>query len=117
MTEKATISDDWLADRAALHDAKTISATLDGKTLSIQIDDEWPNVTRAVDGAVTFGGWLSFEGTEISEGSVEDVAGRFVSELKLNGKEWVLYLAKPSLFSRRGRLAFVAEVANFIPQS
>ena len=114
---KTSISDDWLADRAALHDAKALSATLDGQMLSIQIDDEWPNVLRTDDDAATSGGWLSFERTEILEGNVENVAGRSISELKLNGNQWLLYLARPSLFSRRGRLAFRAEAANFIPQS
>ena len=117
MTVKASISYDWLADRAALHDAMALSATLDGQTLTIHIDDEWPNVSRTDDGAASSGGWLSFEKAEILEGNVENVAGRFVSELKLDGNHWLLYLARPSFFSRRGRFAFRAEAANFIPQS
>ena len=117
MTLQTSISDDWLADRAALHDAKVLSATLDGQTLTLQIDDEWPNVSRTSDEVATTGGWLSFERVEILEGNVEKVAGRFVSELKFDRIHWLLYLARPSFLSKRGRLAFRAEAANFIPQS
>ena len=117
MVVKASISDEWLADRAALHDAMALSATLDGQTLTIHIDDEWPNVTRTDDEATSFRGCLSFERVEILEGNVENVAGRIVSELKLDGNHWLLYLARPSLFSRRGRFAFRAEAAIFIPES
>jgi hypothetical protein len=117
MAEKVSISEDWLADRAALHDAKVLFASLDENVLTIRIDDEWPNLSRSYDDAAHSGGWLTFEEAEIIEGNIEDVSGRFVSELKSVGNQWVLHLARPSLISRRGRLVFSAETASFIPDS
>ena len=113
MATEVELSDDWLADRASLHDARVLSISLHQNTLSIWIDDEWPNVSSSHEDREDLGGWLNFDGAEILEGAIEDAEGRFVSELKLVDGRWLLYLSRPSFLSRRGVLAFRADSAIF----
>ena len=114
MSAENVISEEWLADRAMLHDAQVLEAALNGRTLELHIDDEWPNLAGEPDRAGALApGSLVFEGVEFLAGNVDKARERFISELKFDGKEWHLYLARPRFFSRRGHIKFCADAAHF----
>jgi len=117
MAGKTIITEDWLADRASLHDAKILCARLDDKTLKVQIDDEWSNIPKSVnDEAQCSGGSLVFEGVDILDGQVEKATDCYVSELSFDGRNWKIYLARRHLLSKRGRLIFRANSASFLSE-
>ena len=114
MVKKAQISSDWLADRADLHDANTRRVEFVGKSLRIEIDSEWPNLNEADQDRPDYcAGWLVFDEVELFDGNPQDAASSVISELKLTGELWELFLARKGLFSKRGRLAFRAQNATF----
>ncbi|MGB3471476.1 MAG: hypothetical protein WBA51_11695 [Erythrobacter sp.] len=117
MAESETISSDWLADRAALHDAIALSARWDGSKLKVEINDEWPNLLNSEKSDRNrCGGWLAFEGAQIIHGNLGDVPNRHVNELRLDDGKWSLFFARKSLFSKRGLLTISAENAVFEPK-
>ncbi|WP_143738405.1 hypothetical protein [Erythrobacter colymbi] len=117
MAQSETITSDWLADRAALHDAIVVSAHWAESTLKIEIDDEWPNLlVSEKNDHNQFGGWLVFEGAQIIHGNLSDVLNRYVNELKFDDGMWSIYFARKSLVSKRSLLTISAESAAFEPR-
>jgi len=114
MAQPELITSDWLADRAALHDATVVSAHWAGSKLRIEIDDEWPNLlTSEMCDRNSCGGWLIFDGAQIIHGDLSDVLNRHVNDLRLDDGKWSIYFARKSLFSKRGLLTIIAENAAF----
>jgi hypothetical protein len=117
MAQSETITSDWLADRAVLHDAIAVSAHWAGSKLRIEIDDEWPNLLSSEKNEHNqCGGWLVFEGAQIIHGNLSDVLNRHVNDLKWDDGKWSIYFARKSLFSKRGLLTISAENAAFEPK-
>ena len=117
MEQSETITSDWLADRAALHDAIAVSAHWAGSNLRVEINNEWPNLLSSEKSDRNrCGGWLVFEGAQIIIGDLRGVVNRHVNDLRLDDGKWSFYFARKSLFSKRGLLTISAEYAAFEPK-
>ena len=114
MNAENVISEEWLADRAMLHDAQLLQAAFDGRRLELQIDDEWPNLAGEPDRmSDPIPATLRFEGVTILAGNIEEANERFINELSFDSENWHLYLARPRFFSKRGHIEFSADAAHF----
>ena len=114
MPEKTILTDEWLSDRAFLHDAFAISAQLVAKNLVIDIDDQWSNLQGGSHQVLPSPGSLIFQGAVMHIGNVGEASGRFINELKCENGRWQLFLSKNGFFRRPDLLAFQAYEAFFV---
>lgn len=113
MVKKAIVTEEWLSERASLHDAVVISAQLSSNNLVIEIDDQWSCLQGSSDQILPSAGSLIFEGAVIHIGHVEEISGSFINELIFENGLWQFFLARKRMFGPRGLLAFHAEGAFF----
>lgn len=113
MGEKTILTEEWVLERASLHDAFAISVQHLANNLVIEIDDQWACLQSSSENHSPSAGSLIFEGATIQIGNVEEASGRFINELIFEDKRWQLFLARKSLFGPRGLLAFHANTAFF----
>ena len=113
MFEKTIVTEEWLSERALLHDAFAIGAQLFSNNLVIEIDDQWSGLQGSSDQICPSPGSLIFEGAVIHIGNVEETSGRFINELIFENGRWQLFLATKRMFGRRGLLVFYADGAFF----
>lgn len=103
----ALITRAWLEERGLLHDARVVTAHVEGAQVHISIDDEWANEHDGSDGRCA--GTLAFHDADVLEGDVSAVREGWISEVEHSGGAIIF------TFCDRDRLVIRSSSATWDP--